>query len=140
MGAQLEIYWSAPWYAALLGALERAFALVIQVSLAVLVYQAVRRGERRWLLAAILWHTIIDALAVVAARAWGVYLAEAVIAALALLSLGWVLALRSARLRKGDGEVSAGHREVRGERRLLRPERLELSEKRLEESRFEDGL
>ena len=37
--AQVDAYWSAPWYAAMLGAVERAFAVLIQISLSVPVGQ-----------------------------------------------------------------------------------------------------
>lgn len=84
---QLEAYWGAPWYAALLGAVERSMAIIIQISLALIVYQAIVRRNLLWLLLGILWHTIVDAIAVVGLGIWGIYLTEAAIAGLALASL-----------------------------------------------------
>jgi uncharacterized membrane protein YhfC len=92
--AQLEAYWSLPWYAALLGALERVFALAIQISLAVLVLQAFRRRQVRWGIAAVLWHTWIDAVAVYGVQSWGIYITEGLMAVAAILSLAIIFRLR----------------------------------------------
>jgi len=91
---QIQAYWDAPWYAALLGAAERASALCVQVSLAVLVLQAFTRRSLLWLMAAVGWHAAVDALAVYAVVTTNVYLTEGLIALCALASLGLVLALR----------------------------------------------
>ena len=87
---QLHVYWSAPWHAALLGAVERILALVFQISLAVMVLQSVKGRNHWWLAAAIAWHAAVDAVAVYAAQIWGVYWAEACILGAAFLSL-WIL-------------------------------------------------
>jgi uncharacterized membrane protein YhfC len=92
--AQLEAYWSMPWHASLLGAVERCFALTIQISLAVLMLQAFTRKQVRWGIAGFLWHTSIDALSVFAFRMWNAYVAEALIAATAIASLVIILKLR----------------------------------------------
>ncbi len=92
--AQVAAFWSAPWYAALLGALERAFAIISQLSLAALVMQAFLRRNLVWLAAAIAWHTIIDMAAVFGADTVGAYATEAIVGFMALVSLGIVLALR----------------------------------------------
>lgn len=93
--AQLDAYWSAPWYAALLGAVERVFAIGIQVSLSVMVLQAFTRGNRIWVVVAILWHTVVDAVAVYAASALGIYVAEVAIALMAGLSVLFLLRMRT---------------------------------------------
>lgn len=92
--AQVAAFWSAPWYAALLGAVERAFAIVAQVGLASLVMQAFLRRNLAWLAAAIAWHTLLDMAAVFASITVGVYATEALIGLMALASLGIVLGLR----------------------------------------------
>jgi uncharacterized membrane protein YhfC len=71
---QLEAYWSAPWYAALLGAVERAATLCFHVSASVLVLQAFTRRNPLWLGLAIGWHTLVDAIAVFSIRTWNVYI------------------------------------------------------------------
>jgi uncharacterized membrane protein YhfC len=91
---QIADYWAAPWYATLLGAVERAFALCFHLSAAVLVLQAVTRRNLLWLVAAILWHTAINAVSVFVMRTWGVYWAEAAVGAFAVGSLAILFALK----------------------------------------------
>ena len=92
---QIAAYWSTPWYMALLGALERFFALFVQVSCAVLVLQVFTRKDWRWLLVAIGYHLIVDAVAVVGIRSgWPPLVIEATLAPFALISLGIILGLR----------------------------------------------
>ena len=91
---QLQAYWSAPWYAALLGAVERAATLCFHVSASVLVLQAFTRRNPLWLGLAIGWHTLVDAIAVFSIRTWNVYITEAIIVGLGLLSLVLVFRLR----------------------------------------------
>ncbi len=97
--AQIEAYWAAPWYEALAGAVERALALCVQTSLAVLVLQAFARRNPLWLMGAVVWHAVVDALAIVtSALGWSVYAIEGLVAVAALLSLAAVFALKP----KGD--------------------------------------
>jgi uncharacterized membrane protein YhfC len=91
--AQLEIYWSFPWYQVLLGALERAFALCLHLSLTVIVLQAFTRSKLYWLGLAILWHTIVDGISVFSLQLWGVYITEALVGVMAVLSLIIIRAL-----------------------------------------------
>lgn len=93
---QVAAYWSAPWFSTLLGALERLSALVCQVFMATLVMQAFLRRNIVWLFAAIGFHALLDASAVLGLQLIGVYWTEAVIAAFALLSLVLTLRLRQA--------------------------------------------
>jgi uncharacterized membrane protein YhfC len=55
-----------PWYALLLGAIERAFALSIHLALSLLVLQVFLRKQIRWLFIAVGWHALVDASAVIA--------------------------------------------------------------------------
>jgi uncharacterized membrane protein YhfC len=91
---QVEAYWAAPWYAALLGALERVLALCLHLSLSVLVLQAFVRRRWIWLFLAIGWHAFVDGAAVAASQVVGPYWTEALIGVFALLSLAIVAALR----------------------------------------------
>jgi hypothetical protein len=52
------------------------------------------RGRLFWLFLAILWHTLINFIAVVAISQWGPYVTEALIGVVALLSLGIIFWLR----------------------------------------------
>jgi uncharacterized membrane protein YhfC len=93
--AQVAAYWSATWYMALLGAVERLFALTVQVSLAVLVLQVFTRNDWRWLVIAIGYHLITDAAAVVGVQShWPPLMIEAGIAPFALVSLVIIMGLR----------------------------------------------
>lgn len=96
---QIEAYWSIPWYRSLLGFVERAFAIPIQISLSVLVLQVFTRGQSRWLWFAIGWHTLIDAAGVFLLLywkeyEWAAYAIEGVVAILAILSLFIIFALK----------------------------------------------
>jgi uncharacterized membrane protein YhfC len=93
--AQIEAYWALPWYMALLGAVERVFTMCFHLSAAVLVMQVFRRrGRFWWLLAAVAWHTLLDAAAVLGLLRWGILASEGLVAVFAMLSLGIVFVLR----------------------------------------------
>ncbi|HSB88572.1 MAG TPA: YhfC family glutamic-type intramembrane protease [Anaerolineales bacterium] len=103
--ASLAQYWATPAPIFLLGAVERASALAVQITLAVLVLQTfTRRGGALWLLGAILWHAAVDAAAVFAGVLWGAnqgsvsgaIATEILVAAFAVTSLVILLRLRPA--------------------------------------------
>jgi uncharacterized membrane protein YhfC len=127
-GAQIAAFWSAPWYAVLLGSLERLFTICFHLSASVLVLQAFRRRNPLWVLAAVLWHTVLDAGAVYIAVAWGPYWAEAAIGVAALASLGIVFALRE----PDESPLPP----VPGEPPPLELERRELTPEEIERSRY----
>lgn len=91
---QIAAFWSAQWYDTLLGAVERVSALCVQVSLAVIVLQSFTRNNPLWLGLAIVWHAVVDAVAVIAAQTWGVYWTEAIVGLFAMISLIALFALR----------------------------------------------
>jgi len=92
--AQFAAYWDTPLYLNLLGAAERAFALVLQISLSVMVMRSFTHNNRIWLVAAITWHTLVDAVAVVAITQIGAVATEAIVAVMALISLVIILRLK----------------------------------------------
>jgi uncharacterized membrane protein YhfC len=92
---QLDAYWSAPWYESLLPAVERALAIVLHLSLSILVLQVFTRKRIYWLGLAVIWHAFANALALFVAATWGIYLSEAALAGVAVLSLGIIFALRT---------------------------------------------
>ena len=92
--AQLTAYWSLPWHLVLLGALERLFAICFHLSASVLVLQAFIRRSAMWVGFAILWHTLLDAVALYGIEIWGPYVTEGLIGLLALASVAIVLTLR----------------------------------------------
>ena len=91
---QIAAFWSAQWYDTLLGAVERVSAMCVQVSLAVIVLQSFTRNNPLWLGLAIVWHAVVDAVAVVAVQTWGVYWTEAIVGLFAMISLMALFALR----------------------------------------------
>jgi uncharacterized membrane protein YhfC len=135
--AQIEAYWSAPWYLALMGAVERLFAMIIQISLSVLVFQAVLRRKFLWWFLAVGWHTAVDAVAVIGIRSWGVFITEAVLAGFALLSLVVILVLRD-QDEGQDPELGDGQEPLPIPDLPLKSRKLDLSRERLENSRYND--
>jgi len=92
---QLAAYWGAPWYMALMGGVERFFALSIQVSLAVLVLQVFTRNDWRWLVVAVGYHLVVDGVAVVGVQShWPALIIEATVAIFAIFSLAIICKLR----------------------------------------------
>ncbi|MBN1440769.1 MAG: YhfC family intramembrane metalloprotease [Anaerolineales bacterium] len=91
---QVGAYWSMTWYDSLLGALERALTIPVQIALAVIVLQCFVRGQHRWLWLAVGFHAVIDASAVLAIRHFGVYGTEAMVAGYCALSIGILYLLR----------------------------------------------
>ena len=92
--SQITSYWAAPWYAALLGAVERIFAIAFHLSAAVLLLQSFRKHNILWLGAAIGWHTLFDAIAVFSSQRFSIYTTEAIIAVCGLISIGIIFSLR----------------------------------------------
>lgn len=92
--AQISEYWSLPWYASLLGAVERVFAMIFHLSASLLVMQTFIRRQWFWVWLAVLWHAVIDGTAVWVVSTWGAYAAEGVLAGMTLVSLGIIFALR----------------------------------------------
>jgi uncharacterized membrane protein YhfC len=131
--AQLEAYWAAPWYAILLSASERLFAICFHLSASLLVLQAFVRRNPVWLALAIGWHTIFDTVAVFTLVTWGAYFMESFIGLLALLSLVIIYVLWR---QDGEGqEVPPIGRKFRAREPDLDLE--ELPEGRLEDSRYD---
>jgi uncharacterized membrane protein YhfC len=93
--AQIEATFNLPWYMALLGALERVFAICFHLSASLMVMQVFIRGQIRWLFAAIFWHALLDATAVFAVTTWGAVITEVLVGIMALLSLGIIFWLRT---------------------------------------------
>jgi uncharacterized membrane protein YhfC len=93
---------SFPAWFPLLGSLERALALINHLALSVLVLQAFKRRAVLWLLAAIVWHAALDAVAVYSqsqavpalGMVTGSLVTEGLVLLFALGSLAMIWALR----------------------------------------------
>jgi uncharacterized membrane protein YhfC len=84
---QVEAYGSAPWYMALMGFVERIFAICLHVSLSVMVLYAVVYGRPLWFWVALLWHALVDAVAVYVGQEVGVLAVEGIVAIFAIISV-----------------------------------------------------
>ncbi len=93
MQQALQTYWTVPWYGALLGALERFFTMIVQISFSVSVIQAFIRRQGFWVVLAILFHALVDAVAVYASGSIGVYWTEAIIGGFAVIALFIIMRL-----------------------------------------------
>jgi len=92
--SQVTAYWSASWYDSVLGAVERLFTIMIQISLAVLILQAFVRQQRRWIWLAVGYHALIDAAAVLGSNKLNIYWTEVLVAGFALFSIFIIFSLR----------------------------------------------
>ena len=90
---QIDAMFGVPWYMAVLGAVERAFALCLHLAFSVMVLQVFLRKNIGWLILAILWHALVDATAVFAITTWDAITTEVLIAVFALVSIGIVVYL-----------------------------------------------
>jgi uncharacterized membrane protein YhfC len=137
---RLELFWSLPWYAALLGGLERMFALVIHMALSVIVLQGFVRRSSLWLALAIGWHAFVDAIALLGSAYWSVYAIEGAIGVMALISLAIIRLLRhSAPVVAGVDSASPGAPPVEPTRRSGPVGIKKIDKSTLEDSRYADG-
>jgi len=92
---QVQAYWSTPWYIALMGFGERIFAISLHVSLSVMVLYAVAYRKPIWFWLALLWHALVDAVAVYVVQEAGILAVEGIVAIFAIISLWIVFKMRS---------------------------------------------
>jgi len=92
--AQVATYWSQPWYASLMGALERFLTIPVQICFSVIVLQTFTRKQWFWVWLAVLFHAVIDTTAVLAVPALGIYWTEVIVACFSVLSVLIIFRLR----------------------------------------------
>lgn len=92
---QVADFWSAPVYMAFLGLIERVFAVCLHLSLSVMVLYSVVYRKPVWFWAALLWHAIVDALAVYLMPILGALGIEAVVGICATISLVILFRMRT---------------------------------------------
>ena len=130
---QVEQFWALPWYAVFLGTVERLAALCLHLAMSLMVLQAFTRNNKLWLAAAIGWHTLVDAVAVVSVQRLSIYATEGLIILLALISV-WIVF----RLRTEEPEESGPTENMGGKLpRLNEIQPAELSEEDIDASRYE---
>lgn len=93
--AQVAAYWSAPAFAALAGVIERVFAICLHVSLSAMVLYSLAAKKPLWYWVALLWHALVDGVAVfLGGIHFNVLGQESFVGLMAILSLGILFALR----------------------------------------------
>jgi len=85
---QVAAYWSTPFYLALLGMVERVFAICLHLSLSLMVLYSIISKKPIWFWFAILWHTIVDATAVYLGQQISMLALEGIVGIYAVISLG----------------------------------------------------
>jgi uncharacterized membrane protein YhfC len=100
---QISAFWSEPLYISLLGALERLFAIPVQLACSLLVLQTFTRKQFWWTGLAILFHALVDGVSVIAVKAnipaLGI---EGIVGIFAIVSLAIIFALRGHEPVEGD--------------------------------------
>ena len=92
--AQIDAYWTTPWYLFLLAPLERIWAICLHICTTLLVVRSLVRRNLAWLGAAVLLHALLDTFAVYANTSWGPLPAEAGIMLIGLACLALIFYLR----------------------------------------------
>lgn len=100
---QVAAYWSAPAYMALLGVVERIFAMCLHVALSVMVLYGLATKKPIWFWLAVAWHALIDGVAVFLGQQISVLAVEGIVAIFAIVSLGIVFWMKP----KFAGSVTA---------------------------------
>jgi len=86
--SQVTQFWALPWHIPLAGAVERLMAILLHITLSTLVWLSIRNKTILWLLAAILWHTVVDFVIVFAgSMGWTVWAIEGVMGGMSVLNL-----------------------------------------------------
>lgn len=99
--SRLQAALAEPWHLPLAGALERASALALQVTLSVMVLQVFVRRNALWYLAAVLWHALVDFFAVILSGiGWNPWANEGILVLFGLVSLVILFALIRAEKRR----------------------------------------
>lgn len=85
---QIEQFWLSPWHAGLLPGVERVIAISTQIVLATLVWKSIADRSFVWFGLAILYHMVIDAVAVfLQGIGWNSWAIEGVLAIFLLLNI-----------------------------------------------------
>ena len=85
---QIDMFWTTPWYNGLLPGVERIIALSLQIVLSTMVWRAVVDRSFTWFLLAVLYHAVVDALAVyLSGIGWGYWAVEGVLALFLVLNI-----------------------------------------------------
>ncbi len=92
---QVAAYWSISSYIALLPFVERIFAICLHVSLSLMVLYSIAAHKPIWFWLALLWHALVDGVAVYVSPKIGILGTEGIVAISALISLWLILRMRA---------------------------------------------
>lgn len=85
---QIDQFWLAPWHTGLLPGVERIIALSTQILLATMVWKSIVDRSFAWFGLAILYHMVVDAVAVfLQGIGWGYWAIEGILAVFLLFNL-----------------------------------------------------
>lgn len=87
---QVNAYWVTPPYLAILGFVERIFAMCLHVSLSVMVMYGLVSRKPIWFWLAVTWHAVVDAASVYLGQNISMIALEGIVGVFALISLGIV--------------------------------------------------
>jgi uncharacterized membrane protein YhfC len=128
--AQIQAYWSAPWYLTLLGALERLFTIPLHLACSVLVLQAFSRRKFQWVGLAVLFHALADGAAVFTSRlGFSAIAIEGIIGLFAIISIAIIFALKQPEPPTIINPVSGSNQEYR-------PEQIKETRENLDNTKF----
>lgn len=96
-----DSFWRTPWHAPVAGGIERVFAISAHIGMTVLVMRAIATRKLVYLFGAIVAHTVLNAVAVIAVARLSLFWTEALIALGAACLLGIAFGLRGASWPKG---------------------------------------
>lgn len=81
----ISALWTTPSYQFFLSGAERVMAIALQIAFSVLVYKAVKSGEKKFLAAAYASHFLVDAISVVVTNFLPIWVVEIVILAMTVV-------------------------------------------------------
>jgi uncharacterized membrane protein YhfC len=88
MMAQISQFWTTPWHFGLLPGVERAIAISVQIVLSLLVWKAVVDRKVLWFVLALVYHIVIDAVAVYVTQiGWSYWAVEGLLAVFLVLNV-----------------------------------------------------
>jgi uncharacterized membrane protein YhfC len=134
---QVNYYWAMPWYMTLLGALERIFAITFHLSASLLVLQAFVRRSFKWVWLAVLWHAVLDGVAVFASQQWGPLVTELVLAWMTLISVAIIIWLHQPASQQSLSEETPVAPAAEGAESLPTLEPVEETPANLDNTRFD---
>ncbi len=124
--AQIQQFWTNPWTSGLLPGVERVIAIVTQIFLSTLVWKAIVDRAFIWWLLAVLYHLVVDAVAVYLSQiGWSYWVVEGILALFMFLSAYLIY-----RFIKDESEIEKEMEEIADE---------DLDEEDLDDDDDDDG-